>query len=185
MILFKAFIHSLSHWITPSFIHSFAHKTLGNKNAICLKRAQYLPSTAHYRGTDSWTDTRTDGHEHSATHTHSAGHTNRAIEIASKFHNCKVFSSKMPTAFFSLDIFITDSVARESAERRRARRPQVCIVRTLPPPSLSPSLAAPACTAIAHTPRWTRQLRLRLGLRFIVAPAAAAAAAFVFDLATK
>lgn len=97
-----------------------------------------MPSTAHYRGTDI----QTDGQTNTLLHTHSAGHTNRAIEIASKFHNCKVFSRKMPTSlepFFRRHFYY-----RECGEWGRARRPQVCIVRTLPF-SLPLSLSSSAC----------------------------------------
>lgn len=137
-----SFTHSCIESLLHSFIHSFAHKTLGNKNAICLKRAQYLPSTAHYRGTDRQTDGQTDTLLH--THLHTVlGAQIEPLKSHRNFTIAKYSAEKCPQAWslFCADIFITD---------RRVWRVGACqtptsVHSTYPTPSLSLSLPSSAC----------------------------------------
>lgn len=159
MNLFKAFTQSASH----SFIHSFIPtdtKHSGNKNAICLKRAQYLPNAAHYRRHRQGRREAGEAGERRDRHTHSAGHTNRAIEIASKFHNCKVFSRKCPQAAL-FDIFITGRAGQAVAGAGGVATPTSVHSECSPPPA-SPTYAC------IHTDCAYAALPCGFGLRFIV-----------------
>lgn len=153
--------HSLSQPVIHSFIHSF--RQTQNTRAIKMQFAWNvlnicltLPTT----GGIGRAGGAGEAGEAGQTHTHSAGHTNRAIEIASKFHNCKVFSRKCPQAAL-FDIFITGRAGQAVAGAGGVATPTSVHSECSPPP-------APPTYACIHTDCAYAALPCGFGMRFIV-----------------